>query len=668
MSCWGRDYYLADNILPTQIKSQGQDIFASKPTINLNVSGRDIFNSGRFKPEFTARNPNRAEFKIIYSDSGYRVEAAAFLEYDGFFRVDVLVVPQRSIEINQLRLDFPFLKNVGLFYSRFIKYDYEDQRLDREDFLKSFGRLNTPVHMKFNPTVWIGNHDVGLEWICETDAGWSTVDSNRAIQLLPNKNFVLMQINVISNPLIIKKPYRFSFALYPTPVKKLPALWRNISLMHSWSKPDALSSTTHKLYGIGWPGKFPLKFQGLPIIEADGAGEKNRDERGPTPLEKIRTGRSRMQSLGIRFIPYASLYGMPSIFPRGERKDYYSAWSTMSLPASTAFGPMKGPRRKKRLKADYICLFPKSFRDFLVWEHVQALEKYNVDGLYLDLASPNFLCQNSNHPHGAHVKRGGVYYPFFWQRKLMQRLYIAAKSRKKDFLIAQHHAKIPIVCSGFSDLVLSGEALNLFFMKKPRNKKIANLDPSAYIPDYSQIPDDLYEIQYSQRKGFISMLLPEIIKWNKKLMNRNPDLLRKYTQMLLARTVVYDIPIYAGRLDKNYYNKVLQAQQRFGWLGDAEYIGPWESPKYIRSGGKNLKIAFYLKPKDNKILIVMANLTSRPIRENISLNLEVLKVNGINLSGNYRALDTITNFTYTIEKNSISATLASNEFRILVLY
>lgn len=319
------------------------------------------------------------------------------------------------------------------------------------------------------------------------------------------------------------------------------------------------------------------------------------------------------------------------------------------------------------MKASYICLYPKSFRDFFVWQYVQAIEKYGIEGLYLDLASPNILCRNRNHPHGKFVELGGEYYPFFWQRELMQRLYVACKSRKRDFLISVHHAKVPVVCSGFCDLVLSGEPLNIIFRKKPRVLDIANSDPLAYVPDYSELPNEIYEVQYSQRKGFISMLLPEIVKWNETLMDARPDLLKNYTRKLLARAVLYDIPLSAKRMDMDYYNRVLKAQERFGWLTGASYLGPWESGAYLGSGGVNLKAAFYLKPQDKKLMLVVSNLSDQDVREDISLNVEALSKSGLIITPDCRVLDAMEGAPYPSGQGRITVTVPPQDFRVFIV-
>jgi len=679
LKCWGREYLLSKSILPRQITSQGQELFARAPGIDLVIEDRSVFSDQRTQPTLTLKGHNRGQYQIVHSAEGYRVESTASLEYDGFFRIDITVTPRKPMTINQLQLNFPFHARVGRFYSRFLEYDFETHFLDRGDFSNSFGRIGHPIQMKFNPAVWIGNHDIGLEWVCETNAGWSSDNPGRAIQIQPGADAVSMQIQVVSRPLRITQPYTFSFALYPTPVKKLPDDWRAYHLTQLAAKPEALDTRTQKVYALGWgPKAFPVKYIGLPVSEPSsasavdlmlGEGGEVPAGGGESAAARIANARRRVRDLGMKFIPYSALYGMPARLPHGEWKDYASVWGTMQ-PEGAIKNPiwamLEGIPRGEPSRIS-TCLYPKSYRDFLVWHFVQAIEKDDIDGLYLDLASPNVLCRNRNHPHGEHVGAGGVYYPFFWQRELMQRLYVACKSRKRDFFMTVHHAKMPIVCSGFSDLVLSGEALNVFFRGPSWTMKRAREDPSVYVPDYGRLPDELYEIQYSQRKGFISMLLPQIMKANEKLMRSRPQLLDKYTRTLLSRAALYDIPLEAVRMGKEAYNSFLRAQQRFGWLTGSDHYGPWESGRFLSSGADRLKVALYAKPKENKVMVVLANYSAELVRETVSINPEALRKVGLNVSKSLRAREAMEDKPYPVENGRIQISVPGNDFRMLIL-
>ena len=665
VSCWGREFSFANGVLPVQIRSQGHDLFAGRPELTIMIDGKNIAKGLDTQPTFTQQSRNRAAYQLKYQEDSYRIEMTGSLEYDGLLQIDLVISPKKPVKLNQISLYLPYKKDVAAFFNRNLNFDVSSQKVRGKDLPESFGRLGDSVQMRFNPALWVGNHDVGIEWICETNANWSNENPEKAIQFLPANDKVALRIDVVSKPLNIQGDYVLSFGLYPTPVKSLPADWRSYILINAAPKPPAFNTATRKIYGIAWPEDMP--YRGLPILKGSGKSEGA----SSSGSSKIMAEHRAMQRLGIGFIPYGALYGMSSHLPLGEWKNYGVFWSAFGKQASSNAPQSSGtsveePRRTKG-GFSYVCPFAKSFRDFLVWQYVQAIEKFDIDGMYLDLAAPGILCQNQNHPHGPVVERGYEYYPFFLQRKLMQRLYIACKAKKPAFLISVHHSKVPVICSGFADLVVSGEPLQTLFKKKRRILKLGNKDASAYVPDYSDLPDWFFEIEYSQRRGFISMLLPEIIKRNEQLMKARPDLLKYYTRTLLTRAVVYDIPLSAKRMDLESYNNVLKAQERFGWVTGASYNGPWESGKYLRGGGPRLKLALYLQPQDSKLMLVAANFSDQDAVEEISLNLEELKKSGLQLQGRYRVTDLLEARPYPSENGRMKLSVPAQDFRMLMV-
>lgn len=680
VSCWGREYLFSRGALPRQIKSQGRDIFARPPVIILEVNGTSVNSLNEAEPKFIQKEKHKAIYRSTHTEESYRVEAIGSIEYDGFLRIDVTVLPTTTIRISSLGLNFPLRKDVATFFSRHLDYDFSKENIRGEDLLESFGRIDRTVEMKFNPALWIGNHDIGIEWSCETNEGWAPGDAASVIRLIPVLDHVVLKIDAIAKPMNIEEPYRFSFALYPTPIKPLPANWRNYTLVNASASPPKVNTSSRKVYGIAWPDQFPLKYLGLPIIEPTDTWQGNNHKRsdrnhsGEAPIspgDKITKGRDAMRRYGVGFIPYGTLYGITSNLPLGEWKNYGVFWSVFGRTLSSrSFQSLTDDLEEKRYSKwgfSYICPYPKSFRDFLVWQYAQAVEKYDIDGLYLDLSSPNVLCANDKHPHGRYVSEGGSYYPFFHQRELMQRLYVACRSKKPDFLLSVHHAKIPVVAAGFADIVVSGEPLARFFKRGTRIHTRVGTDPFAYVPDYSRLPDVMYEVQYSQKKGFISMLLPEIVKRNEKVMCKRPDLLAYYTRTLLARSVVYDIPLSAKRMDLDLYNRVVDAQERFGSLTGATYVGPWESSGYLESGGKDLKIALYVKPQERKLLLIVSNLTDHAISEEVLLSPTELTKLGFNVERALQAKELLEDTDQPSLDGRVKIVVPPQDFRLYMM-
>jgi len=669
LKCWGREYDLDNGMLPRQITSKGQALFHEPPGVSLKINRQNAIR-GAGEAVFLLKTAKRVEYKTTWDEKEFRVEAVSSLEYDGLFRIDLSVYPQSRISVDELILTFPFRIDVALAFSRYIAYNYDYEKVDREDVVNSVGLADKPVTFKFNPAVWIGNHAVGLEWICETNAGWSNPDPESAIRIALEKDSVVMRIAVISKPTIISSPFTLSFALYPTPIKRLPDNWRNYFVLPAMLRRGDLNTDRYNLLGIGFG--FPTKYPGLPILEP--SENTKLISSGKAPEDQIRNELNRMQAEDVGFLPYGAFYGMPGRLPGHIWNDYGDTWRAMH-PKGEIRSPWWAKLQNisgKEPSLISICPYHPSFQDFILWQYVQAIKKHQISGLYLDLSTPVFLCRNPNHPHGRFYLQGVEYYPFFTQREIMKRLYIACKSLKDDFVITQHQEKNLVICSGFSDIVLSGEALNRFFitshsLSKLLNNDIFNENPSAYVPDYSRLSDDFFEFQYSQSKGYIHTILPQVVKWNDMLMRKNPDLLTKYSETLFARAVLYGIPLYFSRIDRNRYSEVLKAEQRVGGLAGAIYLGPWESNKFLMGGSGKLKASCYLLKERKRILLILANLSDHRVKETLSLNLEGLKSVGGMLGRNLQVMDGIVSKPFPADQGRLPVALDPNGFHMLTV-
>lgn len=636
---WGRTFH-PGGVLPGQVTARDSELFAAPPRLDLVVDGAEPLARARDR-EWLETADDRVRWRTTAAGRGCRVEAEVTVEYDGLWLVSLTVTPEREARLERLVVELPWRKSVAQFYSRYVRYDYDRQSVDPADFFAAFGRLDRPVRFPFNPTVWVGNHDVGAEWICETDEGWSPRRAPQAVTLEPGAGDVRMRVNIVTEPVTLRQPYRLTFGLLPTPVKPLPDDWRRVRLSGARGGGFPFDPRQDRVYSMNHPA-FTIKYRGLPeLVPA-------------RPAAQVR------DPSGVRYMPYGTLYGMPSRLPRDEWRDYAPFWETGNPLAQVrnpnfaeALGLPKGS-----VSIIHVSTAPKSFRDFLVWEHVQALERWGVDGLYWDFGSPHHASRNREHPGGAWVAQGGQFFPLLAQRDLMKRAWVALKSRRPDFLLMLHQVQTPVVVSGFADVILTGEALNRVFKAPHWTVERARTDLTAYVPDYSQVPDVMWEAQYSQRRGFISMLLSQVVKWNDDLMAAHPEVCAERTRTLLARTLVHDVSLSYMRNHRPTLDAVIAAQRRFAGFDESRFVGPWESASFLRRGGGKLKVGAHLAPEGGRCLLVVSNLGNAPVTETLALRPGV---------GGSRVVDALTGrFVAHHSDTAIELTLEPNEFRLLL--
>ncbi len=204
IECWGRRFTFGKGALPTQITSQNRELFASPPKLELRVDGRSVntSNSGKVEQGLVAAHKATRTWK---SQSGpHQISLTSTLEYDGFLHVSLRLVPKVSANIERLSLTFTMPRTQATIMNRFEEYDFEAQHVNHDNVLGTASQILKPLSMEFNPSVWIGNHEVGWEWSCESNAGWSPMRSLDAIQIVHGKDQTKLTINVITQPRVCR--------------------------------------------------------------------------------------------------------------------------------------------------------------------------------------------------------------------------------------------------------------------------------------------------------------------------------------------------------------------------------------------------------------------------------------------------------------------------------
>ena len=638
VECWGRRFAYGSGALPVQISSQKHDLFAVPPKIEWRVDGRDVRTTGGGKWERTLAVEHKSVRTWESKTGSHRVSITTSVEYDGFLHVALRLVPEVGATIERLSLDFTMPRNQATMMNRFEEYHFETQRVNHDNVLGTASRVARPLLMGFNPSVWVGNHEVGLEWSCECNAGWAPMKAADAIQIVHGKENTKLLINVISKPCRVVEPFELNFALMPTPAKPRAADWRR------WRLTTAMSETAgfekeDRVFGFAMG--IPVKYRGLP-------GMSPRSESSPAEIEQLR---SLAMKNNAGFIPYGAMYGMPALLPDGEWKDYAATWrvdpnggSVANVTWGNSLGLPKGAE-----SLIFVCPSQRSFHDFLVWQYVQAIEQEHINGAYFDIAAPNYTCVSAGHQHAGPREDGWQFYPLFSQRRLMQRLYIACRDRDPAFLFTQHCAMQPAVTSTFTDVVIKGEALNRTFKQSHYSPTLAQTDATAYVPDYSKIPRDYFELHFTPQQGPVLMLLPQVVKTNEELMRREPELRARYTRMMLSRAAVCDVPVVKSHADYALCSCLERAQVRSGIVGATVFHGPWDVEKYLTFDGKSFSGGVYFKPTNGSLALIVANLGKVTAQETITLNLAALVTEGITPTSRARLMS-----VYTDEESNIA--------------
>ena len=190
--------------------------------VQLEGGGYEILKQSRGNMQFAAK-ARLGELDALISNS---------LEYDGFAWIELTLQPKRSMNLEKLTLDIPMLAKQAT-----LMYEISDKRLgfsagataaQQGVIWDSLQQPNTAgTFGNFKPMVWVGNEDRGLTWCAESDRYWSLDERLPALELIREKDRVLLRVHFVNQALELSAPRTISFGIQPTPSKALPSNWRS---------------------------------------------------------------------------------------------------------------------------------------------------------------------------------------------------------------------------------------------------------------------------------------------------------------------------------------------------------------------------------------------------------------------------------------------------------
>lgn len=672
---WGREFNYGKAAFPRQITSQGIDLLAAPIQLLLKADGKE-FDANAFE---TKINPSTQGDLVKLTSSGKcgasQVDLESTISYDGLLKCKVRLTPGASgSKLEKLVLNIPYRREAARYFSRFFNYDFAMERAaPRSDILKSAGAIQRRMAMPVNHHIWIGTHKVGAEWSAETNKDWSNADENSALEIVPESETVTLQVNIVTKPRTFGTSLEYLFGLYVNPIKPMPKNWRaRITGFPMQSQRTVPPGYDPKLWTFSTTRIGPAK----PSLPLEYPGLFNPPTR-PKDLEIYRRIRGELKANKIQFIPYGALMTMHAAVP--ELRDYQKYW-LMSLDdrgSSPQQWKSSSPNLLDRGKnfAFGVSLYPKSVQDFLIDNALRGATEWGQDGLFYDIAASS---GNVTNPNAAPVggQEGVLYNPVFAVHDFHERLYKVLKGRNPNFIISQHHSKIPVLFGGFSDIIFSGEAMNSIF-KEAGEAKRGSLPQGMppYLPDYSLFSDDYWLATYNQSRGFAQFLFPQVVKWNPVWGSGNfdsnwgsshPMELARWTRTMLSRTVVLDIPCWRTRMDFKMFDNLMIGLETFGGLVDPlTFIHPLDSAT-IRSNPAPARImtSAYLRPERKEMLLIVANWADKPQADSVTLNF-------LDLKPGFEKIGSVTDIegrqAPAFDDKSIKFSLSPNDFRVFLI-
>ncbi|MHB8972203.1 MAG: glycoside hydrolase domain-containing protein [Pirellulaceae bacterium] len=469
------------------------------------------------------------------------------MEFDGLVRADfTLTPPADGADVDSLTLEIPLKSEVAKYYRNPVCREFDGQSLDEKEFI---------------PYAWLGNEQRGLSWFMESSANWRQGKDRPALTVRREGEAVVVRLHLISEPTKITQPLNYTIGFEPTPVRPPN---RDLYDLRFASGPQ-FKGSNYFVYGWGQQ----ISTLNATVIARDAAAER-----------KLVDG---WRAKGQHNLDYSCVQCTANISP--EYLFFAEEWNQ---PYGGSFSGYE--RFGDSAPYSMVAVCPNSsFPEFLLWCVKQNLEHDWSDGIYTDIdgATP---CDNPRHGCGFTdaFGRTGRTYPLYAHRGVSRRLYALCHDHQKLYF-SHAHSNWYSLFNAFNDGWCPGEQYSSAVIGKPH----------FYMTD---IPDRTWRTEfYAPTTGAPGFLLPELDRLTDATQERGPS------ECLLAASMCYGVPLWAGSCRQDVVEEVWAVQIAFGMQG-VRFVPFWEQQEFTVSDPE-VRVSCWSKPGQR--LVVLANFSDQ---------------------------------------------------------
>jgi hypothetical protein len=615
VSPWGRTYEFGATSFVSQITSKDAPLLAAPMRLLARVNGADVvWTPGASQLAGTGDTACRISQKL--EGASVSANVTTTIESDGLAKIAWALHADKAVTLDELAVEIPLRSG----HARYLNTWINGGTIATAG---ASGALTADYTSKFQPMVWLGDEDRGLQWVCESGQNWSVAEPGRAIQIIRRGDEVILRLNLVTTPVTLdaggKRDY--VFGLLATPVKPVTE--------------DAWDARIVRTIRYGEELDLPdMKIDGKPALQ-------HYAEKGARAIiiwkwwnvfaytrpiggyeEKFRRLVKECHRYGLKVLPYVGGFLLSENAPeamffgdeiRAPGKRYPLGKLGDLPPQLTMFACQRGP-----------------WQDFLVDGIGRLIDDYDVDGVYLDTTTLPILCDNELHGCGYHKpdgSRGGVY-PVFSVRDNLRRIYTAVKTRKPDGIVDVH----PYECMNAPGLAWAttywnGEQL------RANDSILAALPLERFRAEFMGcnwgVPADL--LYYK---------------------------LKNYRQSV-ALAILHDIPVRPEKpADLDAISALWKVRDEFG-VKQARWLPYWSNADVVKVETKDCYVSLFAHP-DGRVLVYVSNLGKAAADVRLSLNLDKLA-----LPANVTAKDAISKAAVKMENGDITLNIPAQDYRII---
>lgn len=431
VDCGSRQYDLASAI---PLPSVGQRALLERAT--LRIDGKDLTPS---PPEWQRSTPAVAIARRQWVVGQLRLELTQTVEYDGFITSDLVLTPLAApVTVGQLQVELVFRPDVSVLYH-----------------IPAFS--TTPAGLwpqRFEvketaPGIWGGDDSAGLACYVATFRDWHSAGAPIVIDRIQS-GAGRITLNIIAEQTSIGRPVTYRLGFIATPVRAPePRHWEIYSLPPG---PDPMQAfVTRNLHWGALSDRYAT-FR---------TNEPEKDAAKVTLVQQIKQN----GKAALAYTTYAHVEEGAAETPK--------EWLLITAKGKAVSSSIGGAMA--HLNRVFCCPGSRAWIDWKMADLEAALQRYGVDGFYVDTSYIITACANEAHGHGWRDAQGQLQtdFPVWSMREIWRRSYELICQKKGHAEIYAHHkGGCPPALAAFTSAFCDGEQYT--------SQSIKNLTPDAF--------------------------------------------------------------------------------------------------------------------------------------------------------------------------------------------
>ena len=611
--CWGRTYEFGRSLFPKQIITRGEPLLAAPIDLELRTADGAIDTASG---TMVLKRLDDATVEGVWKAGRgpLTLEGRIELQFDGFARFDLTLVPEDAVTIQRMALSIPMLPRRVRDAKGLIKCPPEQPHNVHASFYpEASGPFRYRDNWIYDPGgwawtdrfvyyVWVGDDWRGLTYTTDSDEHWHT---DTYLTVDKAQDAARLTFTVIDRPTKVAGPVTYRFGLQATPLKPLPKKGRR------W----------HVGYR-GRPEQLDPHGADARLIEAVTSYGNLRWVGYPEPRDHAAERIAGFHERGVKVVP-----------------DYFNQAVAGESPEFRTFGrewekiPGKNHKTSNRGTFRGVC-HVSSYADFYL-HGIERLQRFGFDGIYQDVSNIP-LCENGLHGCGYTDAEGRRHptYGVFASRLMYKRQYTIIKNHDPDAVVF-HHGIVPSPILAYVDVCTEGESWLPLYR---RGHRLSDMSLSHYRA----------QNMYQERYGVPVLFYAGTVSRGEQL-DEIPNLL----SLTLLHNQYPDVPSdLRGIQDLIDTWKVMDE-----WLAESRWVPYWSEDLPVDTpSGRRIHASAWCEPADGRAaaMVVVSNLGPEPWEGEVTLDAANL---GMNPDSPWRATDPMTGEPYELERDRLRAAI-----------